>query len=205
MRGRTKAQTAQRPRGLRREGVESFCILSLWWARQSLATNHRWPLCQQGGSPCCAFLPGEVKSATPLSAAILSRRVRRRRLVAGPSEKDCWQTEQTWLLAPRFQAVLRSPITPLGESRMPSVLLLVSPSCGACPSAKSLWKQLRVKYSFSYREVDITTPDGQELANRHSVRATPATIIDGRLTFVGVPGRESAEKALQLKMRPREG
>lgn len=57
---------------------------------------------------------------------------------------------------------------------------------------------------FSYREVDITTPDGQELANRHAVRAVPATIIDGRLTFVGVPSRESAEKALQLKMRPRE-
>jgi len=36
---------------------------------------------------------------------------------------------------------------------MPNILLLVSPSCGACPSAKSLWKQLRVKYSFSYREV----------------------------------------------------
>jgi len=35
--------------------------------------------------------------------------------------------------------------------------------------------------------------------------AVPATIIDGRLTFVGVPSRESAEKALQLKMRPREG
>jgi hypothetical protein len=52
--------------------------------------------------------------------------------------------------------------------------------------------------------VDITTPDGQELANRHAVRAVPATIIDGRLTFVGVPSRESAEKALQLKMRPRE-
>ena len=73
---------------------------------------------------------------------------------------------------------------------MPNITLLISPSCGACPSAKSLWKQLRVKYSFSYREVDITTPDA---------------IIDGRLTFVGVPSRESAEKALQLKMRPREG
>jgi len=87
---------------------------------------------------------------------------------------------------------------------MPNITLLVSPSCGACPSAKSLWKQLRVKYSFSYYEVDITTPAGQELANRHSVRAVPATIIDGRLTFVGVPSRESAEKAIQLKMRPRE-
>lgn len=99
-------------------------------------------------------------------------------------------------LAPRFQPVLRSA--------MPNITLLVSPSCGACPSAKSLWKQLRVKYSFSYREVDITTPDGQDLANRHAVRAVPATIIDGRLTFVGVPSRESAEKALQLKMKSKE-
>lgn len=98
-----------------------------------------------------------------------------------------------------------SPVRLLIGDAMPNITLLVSPSCGACPSAKSLWKQLRVKYSFSYREVDITTPDGQELANRHAVRAVPATIIDGRLTFVGVPSRESAEKALQLKMRPREG
>jgi glutaredoxin len=85
---------------------------------------------------------------------------------------------------------------------MPNITLLYSPTCGACPSAKSLWKELRVKYSFSYREVDITTTDGQDLANRHAVRAVPATIIDGRLTFVGVPSRQSAEKALQLKMKP---
>ncbi len=53
---------------------------------------------------------------------------------------------------------------------MPNVTLLYSPSCGACPSAKQLFKQMRVKYSFSYREVDITTPDGQELAERIRVR-----------------------------------
>jgi glutaredoxin len=88
---------------------------------------------------------------------------------------------------------------------MPNIVLLVSPTCGACPSAKSLWKELRVKYSFGYREIDINSEDGQELANRHSVRAVPATIIDGRLTFVGVPSRQSAEKALQLKMRPQSG
>jgi len=88
---------------------------------------------------------------------------------------------------------------------MPNIVLLVSPTCGACPSAKTLWKELRVKYSFGYREIDINSRDGQDLANRHSVRAVPATIIDGRLTFVGVPSRQSAEKALQLKMRPQSG
>lgn len=86
---------------------------------------------------------------------------------------------------------------------MPNITLLYSQTCGACPSAKSLWKELRVKYSFNYREVDINSPDGQELAERHSIRAVPATIIDGRLTFIGVPSRQSAEKALQLKMQQR--
>jgi glutaredoxin len=86
---------------------------------------------------------------------------------------------------------------------MPNVTLLVSPTCSACPSAKRLFKELRVKFSFSYREVDIATPDGQELANRHAVRAVPATIIDGRLTFVGVPTRQSVEKAFELKMKQR--
>jgi hypothetical protein len=47
--------------------------------------------------------------------------------------------------------------------------------------------------------VDILSPDGQELADRHAIRATPATIIDGKLKFIGVPSRESAEKALALK------
>ncbi len=79
---------------------------------------------------------------------------------------------------------------------MPNVTLLVSPTCSACPSAKSLFKELRVKYSFSYREVDLNSPDGQELAERHAVRAVPATIINGRLTFVGVPSRQSVEMAL---------
>jgi len=55
---------------------------------------------------------------------------------------------------------------------------------------------MRVKHSFSYREIDISTPNGQELAERHAVRAVPASIINGRLTFVGVPTRQSIEKAL---------
>ncbi|MEE8494735.1 MAG: thioredoxin family protein [Nitrospirales bacterium] len=82
---------------------------------------------------------------------------------------------------------------------MANVTLLYSAGCAACPSAKQLFKEMRVKHSFSYREVDITTEDGQELANRHSIRAVPATIINGRLTFIGVPSRQSIEKALAPK------
>ena len=47
---------------------------------------------------------------------------------------------------------------------MANVTLLVSKSCSACPSAKTMWKGMRVKYSFSYREIDIGSEAGQELA-----------------------------------------
>jgi glutaredoxin len=86
---------------------------------------------------------------------------------------------------------------------MANVTLLVSKSCSACPSAKTLWKGMKVKYSFTYREIDISSEPGQELAERHSIRAVPATIINGRLTFIGVPPRESAEKAIQAKATPK--
>ena len=77
---------------------------------------------------------------------------------------------------------------------MANVTLLVSKTCSACPSAKTMWKGMKVKYSFTYREIDISSEPGQELAERHSIRAVPATTINGRLTFIGVPPRESAEK-----------
>jgi len=85
------------------------------------------------------------------------------------------------------------------DTHMANVTLIYSQTCGACPAAKELWKGLRVKHSFSYREVDILSPDGQELVDRHAIRATPATIIDGKLKFIGVPSRESAEKALGIR------
>jgi glutaredoxin len=86
---------------------------------------------------------------------------------------------------------------------MANVTLLVSKTCSACPSAKTMWKGMKVKYSFTYREIDISSDAGQELAERHSIRAVPATIINGRLTFIGVPPRESAEKAIQAKAKPK--
>ena len=82
---------------------------------------------------------------------------------------------------------------------MANVTLLYSQSCGACPAAKELWKGLRVKHSFGYREIDILSSDGQELAERHAIRATPASIVDGKLKFIGVPTRQSAEKALGVR------
>jgi glutaredoxin len=87
---------------------------------------------------------------------------------------------------------------------MANVTLLVSKTCAACPSAKTMWKGMKIKYSFTYREIDISSEPGQELAERHSIRAVPATIINGRLTFIGVPPRASAEKAIKAKAKPKK-
>ncbi|WP_454062320.1 glutaredoxin family protein [Candidatus Nitrospira salsa] len=87
---------------------------------------------------------------------------------------------------------------------MANITLLVSKACNACPAAKTLWKGMKVKYSFTYREIEIDTENGRELAERHSIRATPATILNGKLTFIGVPTRQAAEKALAAKMKLKE-
>ena len=76
---------------------------------------------------------------------------------------------------------------------MPNITLLHSPTCGACPSAKRLWKELRVKYSFSYRE-SILRPRTARSWQNDVGPAVPATIIDGRLTFVGVPPAKAPKK-----------
>src|SRR5438046_10547000 len=47
---------------------------------------------------------------------------------------------------------------------MPNATLLYSPTCGACPTAKSLSKPMRVSYSITYPEVVINSPVCHELA-----------------------------------------
>ena len=59
--------------------------------------------------------------------------------------------------------------------------------------------RLFTDFECRHRIVSLDSEFGQELADRHAVRAVPATIINGRLTFVGVPSRQSAEKALSQR------
>src|SRR5262249_51698164 len=144
--------------GLRvRASNDHFLILQLLHRGQAsrLHCAHRattvlsWGLCEQEGWLAAPSHPSERARASSRRTARLPSLLPLRLM---PHLTRCYD---------RFRV----------EEPMPNILLLVSPSCGACPSAKSLWKQLRVKYSFSYREVDITTEDGKSLADRHSVRA----------------------------------
>ncbi len=80
---------------------------------------------------------------------------------------------------------------------MKEVILVKTKWCPYCPSASALWKELKKNYKFDYKEIDASTPEGQELVSKYNIMAVPTTIIDGKVAFVGVPSREKAEQALK--------
>jgi thioredoxin 1 len=77
------------------------------------------------------------------------------------------------------------------------VILLVSQWCATCPDADALWQKLQKEYGFKYEVLDVAQPEGRMWAKKLIVRAVPSTIIDGKLTFVGVPSEEEARRAIE--------
>lgn len=80
---------------------------------------------------------------------------------------------------------------------MVQVALLVAQWCPVCPSAKRLWGSLWDEYPFEYREVDISTDEGERIVEKHHLLSVPTTLIDGKVAFVGVPDREEAMREVR--------
>ncbi|WP_445476060.1 glutaredoxin family protein [Methanococcoides methylutens] len=75
---------------------------------------------------------------------------------------------------------------------MTKVTLVHASWCHVCPAAKKFWNDLRSERGFDYEEIDIDTPEGDELSQKYSIMSVPTTIIDGEVAFIGVPDREKA-------------
>ena len=76
------------------------------------------------------------------------------------------------------------------------VILLVSQWCATCPDADALYQKLQAELGFKYEVLDVAQPEGRAWAKKLVVRSVPSTIIDGKLTFVGVPSEEEVRKVL---------
>lgn len=76
------------------------------------------------------------------------------------------------------------------------VTLLYAKWCHVCPSAIKLWEDLHSNYDFDYKELDVDSDEGQDVVSEYGIRGVPATIIDGEVTFIGVPDRNKAIKAI---------
>lgn len=77
------------------------------------------------------------------------------------------------------------------------VILLVSKWCEECIPADRVWKTLLEEHKdFTYRSIDVSDPEGRRLSIELYIRSVPSTIIDGKLSYVGIPTKEDANELL---------
>ncbi len=77
------------------------------------------------------------------------------------------------------------------------VTLIHADWCPVCRATKQLWNELKKEYSFDYEEVNLTSPQGLEYVKKYSLHSVPATLIEDKLVFLGLPEREKAIEALR--------
>ena len=78
-----------------------------------------------------------------------------------------------------------------------NVILLVSKWCAECIPADRVWKTLvEERKDFTYKLIDVADPEGRRLSIDLYIRSVPSTIIDGKLSYVGVPTKEDADELL---------
>jgi glutaredoxin len=76
--------------------------------------------------------------------------------------------------------------------------VITSPSCPHSPKALKVASRFVSKCNFPVivHESSIITEEGQARADELSLESTPAIIINGRLTFIGVPTQHELKDAV---------
>ena len=72
---------------------------------------------------------------------------------------------------------------------MPAKIILQelsSPGCVHCAAFESWWHSIEKEWpEVEYKNISITTPEGQDLAGKHLIFASPGIIINGELFATG--------------------
>ena len=67
-----------------------------------------------------------------------------------------------------------------------TVVEVVSPGCQVCHVVEDFWEKNKGAWpQVTFRRVDVVTPEGTELAQKHMILASPGIIINGELFSVG--------------------
>jgi len=77
------------------------------------------------------------------------------------------------------------------------VVVLTSPACHLCQGAIEALGELATDFPLSVREVEMTSPEGMLLVQRHRPAMPPAVLIDGTLFSVGRLPRKKLRKLLE--------
>ena len=64
--------------------------------------------------------------------------------------------------------------------------VLTAPGCHICRAFEGFWRTIEKDWpDATFREVDVTTSEGQELAQKHMIFASPGIILNGELWATG--------------------
>ncbi len=76
--------------------------------------------------------------------------------------------------------------------------VITSPNCPHSPKALKVASKFvsKCKFPVIVHESSIITEEGQARADELSLESTPAILINGRLTFVGVPSKDELKNAV---------
>lgn len=63
---------------------------------------------------------------------------------------------------------------------------LSSPGCAHCAAFEAWWHTIEKEWpNVKYRNVSVVTPEGQEMAEKHMIFASPGILINGELFSTG--------------------
>ena len=75
---------------------------------------------------------------------------------------------------------------------------LTSPGCHNCVAFEKFWHSIEKDWpTVKYSNLSITTPEGQELASKYTIMASPGIVINGELFSTG--GVNNDKFLLKLK------
>ncbi|MDO8596835.1 MAG: thioredoxin family protein [Sulfuricaulis sp.] len=72
------------------------------------------------------------------------------------------------------------------------VQLLVSDACAPCDQAEKVWRGVVAERELDFSVVNLTAPEGWQLADRLQLRTIPALVVDGVLVAIGVQSPDEA-------------
>lgn len=68
---------------------------------------------------------------------------------------------------------------------------LSSPGCTHCAAFERFWRSVEKDWpNVEYRNIDVTTPQGQETVQKYMILASPGIIVNGELFATGGVNKE---------------
>lgn len=77
---------------------------------------------------------------------------------------------------------------------------LSSPGCSHCAAFRAFWHEIEKDWpNVTFKEVSLTTPEGQEMVSKFMIFASPGIVLNGELFSTGgVNQKEFVEKLAEL-------